>query len=139
MLLLVLGSIALCGIAYAYFCVRRAGKTVLSLLYHCGAALVMGLVLSQYGALLRADSLGISEQLLSYCVCGICVMSLLYFLLLLFVCHQVKSCVAVFTLLSVVILFGSVVLLLEFGAPIDSHFSRYVIDYIVSLTPYHKK
>lgn len=135
MLLLVLGSIALCGIAYAYFCIRRTGKTVLSLLYHCGATLVMGLVLSQYGALLKADSLGISEQLLSYCVCVICIMSLLYFLLLLFICHQVKSYAVQFMLLIIVILFGSVGLLLEFGSPIDSHFLRYVIDYIVSLTP----
>ena len=135
MLLLVVGSIALCGIAYTYFCVKIAEKTVLSLIYRCGAAVVMGLMLSQCGALLRANSMGISEQLLSYCVCGIFIMCLLYFLLLLFLCHQVKSCAAQFMLLSVVVLFGSVAVLLEFGTPIDSNFSRYMIP----LTPYRNK
>ena len=141
-LVLVVGSIVLCGIAYTYFCIKRAGRAISSLLYHCGAVLVIGLVVSQYGALMKADSLGISEQLLSYCVCGACLVSLLYFLFLLFICRQIGSCVAQVMLLSVVGLFGCVCLLLEFGAPIHSHFERHsrsVLDYVVSLTPYRNK
>ena len=87
----VVGCITVCAIAYAYLCLRRAQSTLASLLLHGGAALVLLLTASQYGALLKGDSLGISEELLSCCVYGICGICLIYFILMLSVCHHVQA------------------------------------------------
>ena len=143
MLPLVLVSIVLCGVACAYICVRRAGRAASSLLTHCGAAIVMALVLSQYGALLKADSLKISKELLSYCVCAMCGVCLLYFLLVLTVCRRIQGCVAQFVLISVIVLAGLCALFLEFGGvlySIDSHFEPYLrllTEYVMSLSPFN--
>ena len=143
MFLLVLVSIALCGVAYAYFCLRRAGSTAFSLLHHVGAAVVLSLILSQYGVLLKADSLRISQKLLTYCVFAVCVLCLLYFVLVLYVCHRVQACFTQFLLIAVIVLLGSFTLLLEFGtllSPFDSYFepySRYLSEYVSSLSPFY--
>ena len=138
---LILGSVALFTLACVYCCVRRAGRTVPSLL-HYGATLVMLLMLCQFGAILISDSLQIPQDLLWYCVGGVCVLSLLYFLLILCVCSYVQSCVVHFTLTAAVVFFLSFVLLMEFGGvapPIYSNLERYsrlFVDYVTSLSPF---
>ena len=142
MLYIVIGCIAVCAIACAYLCLRRAGSTLSSLLHYGGAALVLLLTISQYGALLKADSLGVSEELLSCCIYGICGMCLVYFILMLFVCHHIQGCIAQCLLVAVVIILGCIGLLLEFGgviSPTDSHikyYSQSLIDFILSLSPF---
>ena len=142
MLYVVVGCIALCAIAYAYFCIKRADSTLSSLLLCGGATLALLLTVSQYGALLKADTLGVSEELLGCCVYGICGMCLVYFILVLFVCHHIQGCIAQCVLISVVIILGSVGLLLEFGgvvSPTHSHSEQYsssLIDYVLSLLPF---
>lgn len=113
----VVGCIAVCTVAYAYLCIRRAGSTLVSFLLRGGAALVLLLAASQYGALLKADSLGVPEELLSCCVYGICGVCLIYFILMLFVCQGVKGCIAHVqcVLVTVVMILGCIGLLLEFG------------------------
>lgn len=142
MLYAVVGCIAVCAIACAYLCLRRAGSTLSSLLLHGGAALVLLLTVSQYGALLKADSLGLSQEVLCCCVYGICGMCLAYFMLMLFVCHRIQGCIAQCVLVAVVIVLGCIGLLLEFGgviSPTDSHIKYYshsLIDFVLSLSPF---
>lgn len=137
----VVGCIAVCAIACAYLCIKRAGSTLASFLFHGGAAaLVLLLMSSQYGALLlKADSLGVSEELLSCCVYGICGICLIYFMLMLFVCHHVQGCIAQCVLVTVVILLGCVGLLLEFGGvatPHVEHYSQSLINFILFWSPF---
>ena len=103
---------------------------------------MMVLFALQFGAILISDTLKIPQDLLGYCACGVCVLSLLYFILILSVCSRIQSCVAKFVLTAVVVSFISFVLLFEFwGAvpPIESHFERYsrlFVDYVTSLSPF---
>ena len=101
MFLLVLVSVSLCVVAYVCFCLRRAA---FSLLHHFGTAVLLSLILSQYGVLLKADSLKVSQGLLVCCVCAVCLLSLLYLVLLLYVCHRIQSCFAQFLLLAAIVL-----------------------------------
>ena len=141
-LYVVVGCITVCAIAYAYLCISRARSTLVSFLLHGGAALVVLLAASQYGALIKADSLGVSEELLSCCVYGICGICLIYFVLMLFVCHHVQDCIAQCVLITIVTILGCVGLLLEFGgvvSPTDSHIEHYsqsLVDFILSWSPF---
>jgi hypothetical protein len=135
----VVGCTAFCAISCAYLCIRRAGSTLTSFLLRGGAAVVLLLTASQYGALLKADSLGVSEELLSCCVYGICGICLIYFVLMLFVCQHVQGCIAQCVLVTVVIVLGCVGLLLEFGgvvSPHVEHYSQFLINFILSWSPF---
>ena len=135
----VVGCITVCAIACAYLCIRRAGSTLASLLLHVGAALVVLLAASQYGVLVKADSLGVSEEVLNYCVYGICGICLTYFVLMLFICNHIQGCIAQCVLVTVVIILGCVGLLLEFGgvvSPIIHHHSQSLVDLILTWSPF---